>query len=239
MSLEYVTGALKAMIQKVRGKDSFEGSTGATDATGATSTGALWSMATTPAAPSTPAPSSTAKWTQAEWAAAENAVNTPTPPPPPPPRTIQDDIWQALGYVGDVLFILIYLALAYRFSSFASNELLHKPTPYRALSAIYTFIFAPIFIPYYSYRALQAYWKKEEAPRVYSFFPIYPYKPGEEVDFMKSIVGFPEDMADPADPVTLWKQSKVEADDAAAQAKLLISSFTEAMKSKEDRITGK
>ena len=56
---------------------------------------------------------------------------------------------------------------------------------------------------------------------------------------MKSIVGFPEDMADPADPVTLWKQSKVEADDAAAQAKLLISSFTEAMKSKEDRITGK
>ena len=184
-------------------------------------------------------PSATAKWTQADWTTAENAVNIPLPPQPPPPRTIQDDVWKALGYVGDAIFILVYLVVAFRFSTFASNDLLYKPTPYRALAAIYTFIFAPIFIPHYLYRSLRVYWKKEAAPTVYSVFPLYAYKPEEEVDFIKSMTGFPENTDNPADPVTTWKKAKVDAETAAAQAVLLISSFAEAMKSKEDRVTGK
>jgi hypothetical protein len=107
-------------------------------------------------------------------------------------RTYWDDFKEALSSVvkwGLLVFVLFY---ALRAASFAANQNLFLPLPYRALKFIYTFIFFPIWIPYYLYREVKhLIWPCIDEPHFESVFPVQPYNPQDGIDLNKRLFGYP------------------------------------------------
>jgi hypothetical protein len=88
-----------------------------------------------------------------------------------------------------LIFVIVY---GLRAASFAANQNLYLPLPYRILKFIYTFIFFPIWIPYYLYREIKhAIWPCIDEPHFESVFPVNPYDPKEGLDLNKRLFGFP------------------------------------------------
>lgn len=123
--------------------------------------------------------------------ASDNPIDFPQPPQDPQPLSTMDAVWLALETIGGTLLVIAYLAIALRFVAFATSENIHKPLPFRVLIGIYTFIFAPLFIPYYLYRAYRGAWGTAPFPVAYSIFPMNYFREGEEYDLLKSISGIP------------------------------------------------
>jgi hypothetical protein len=110
------------------------------------------------------------------------------------PQTPFESAWEALKIVAGYVGVILYIAIALRFVAFATSEIVHKPISYRILTAVYTFIFAPLFIPYYLYRAFQATWGKMEHPSAYSVFPIYSFPEREPYDLIKALTGYKDSL---------------------------------------------
>jgi hypothetical protein len=107
------------------------------------------------------------------------------------PRTWEDDISSAAKYAFAYIGTILYICLALRFAAFAANDLLYKPLSYRILAFVYTFIFAPILLPYYTYREISHWiWPKTDGPHFESIFPIKPYDPSEPLTFDKRVYGY-------------------------------------------------
>ena len=132
------------------------------------------------------------------------------------PLSATDAIWQSLEMIGGYIGFILYIAIALRFVAFVTSDALHKPLPYRILIGIYTFIFAPLFIPYYAYRTFKAAWDiRRDPPRntlpvAYSIFPLYEFNANDPYDLIKSIAGYPN-RKDVLDSI----QSRREADNVA------------------------
>jgi hypothetical protein len=107
-------------------------------------------------------------------------------------RTFWDDFLDAFKSVfkwGIVFFCIVY---GLRSASFAANQNLWRPLPYRILIFIYTFIFFPIWIPYYLYREIKhLIWPCIDEPHFESVFPVTPYHPDEQMDINKRLFGYP------------------------------------------------
>lgn len=132
------------------------------------------------------------------------------------PLSATDALWQSLGMIGGYIGIILYVAVALRFVAFVTSDALHKPLPYRILLGVYTFLFAPLFIAYYSYRTFKAAWDirkpvpVDTLPVAYSIFPAYEFDAREPYDLIKSIAGYPN-RKDVLDSI----QARRAADDAA------------------------
>lgn len=107
-------------------------------------------------------------------------------------RTFWDDFLDAFKSVfkwGIVFFCIVY---GLRAASFAANQNLWRPLPYRILIFIYTFIFFPVWIPYYLYREIKhLIWPCIDEPHFESVFPVTPYHPDEQMDINKRLFGYP------------------------------------------------
>jgi hypothetical protein len=132
--------------------------------------------------------------------------------------TIYDDILDALSAVGKSLFFIVYVIVGLRCASFATNENLHKPVPYRILIFIYTFLFVPIFGPYYLWRGIQNYIWNTPLPPYEGFFPLYPYDKSDPLTLNRRLYGYidsPELQARIATTIN----KEIEAKDAAVLSK--------------------
>ena len=135
---------------------------------------------------------------------------------PVTPLSATDAAWQSFSMIGGYIGIILYIAIALRFVAFVTSDILHKPPPYRILVAVYTFIFAPLFIPYYAYRTFKAAWDirkpvpVDTLPVAYSIFPAFEFDAREPYDLIKSLAGYPN-RKDVLDSI----QSRRAADDAA------------------------
>jgi len=109
----------------------------------------------------------------------------------PKERTWGDDINSAAKYAIGYASTILYLVIALRFASFAANDLLYKPLPYRAIAFVYCFIFMPLLFPYYLYREFQHWFFPEiDAPHFESIFPVIPYEPGGPTSLDQKIYGY-------------------------------------------------
>jgi hypothetical protein len=132
------------------------------------------------------------------------------------PLSATDALWKSLEMIGGYIGIIFYIAIALRFVAFVTSDMLHKPLPYRILTGIYIFIFAPLFIPYYAYRTFKAAWDirrpvpVDTLPVAYSIFPAYEFDAREPYDLIKYVAGYPN-RKDVLDSI----QSRRAADDAA------------------------
>jgi hypothetical protein len=104
--------------------------------------------------------------------------------------TIYDDITESLSTMAKMSFFLIYLIVALRCASFAVNENLHKGVPYRILIFIYTFLFVPIFGPYYLWKGIKSYIWNTPLPPYEGFFPLYPYDKSEPLTLNRRLYGY-------------------------------------------------
>jgi len=92
----------------------------------------------------------------------------------------QEAAWDAFLDVLKWLAVVTYIIIALRIAAFAANDYLYMPLPYRILKFIYTFIFMPVFFPYYMWREIKAYiWSEEkERPRFEAtILPAFSYVP--------------------------------------------------------------
>ena len=111
--------------------------------------------------------------------------------PPAKETTWSDDISSASTSAFKAVGIILYICIALRFAAFAANDLLYKPLGYRVLAFIYSFIFAPLLLPYYLYREIvHWFWPNIDAPHFESIFPIKPYDPAEPLTIDKRIYGY-------------------------------------------------
>jgi hypothetical protein len=122
-------------------------------------------------------------------------------------RTYFDDANDALGSVLKWSLITFVVVYALRAASFAANYNLYLPVPYRVLKFLYTFLFFPIWIPYYIYREIKhAIWPCIDEPHFESVFPIQPYNPAEGTDLNKRFFGYPN-----IPELCEWLQKKKDA----------------------------
>jgi hypothetical protein len=76
-----------------------------------------------------------------------------------------------------------------RCASFAANEYLYKPVPYRILIFIYVFIFVPFFGPYYLWKGIEHRIWNTPLPPYEGFFPLYAYTDGP-LTFNRRLTGY-------------------------------------------------
>jgi hypothetical protein len=118
--------------------------------------------------------------TQAQKDAEQAAVN----------RTIYDDFSDSMTIIGKVIFWLIYILVGIRCASFAVNEIMYKPLPYRVLVFFYTFLFTPIFGPYYLWIIIKRLIWKTPSPMYEGLFPMNPYDPSEPLTLNNRLFGY-------------------------------------------------
>ena len=103
-------------------------------------------------------------------------------------------------------------------SSFAANEIMYKPLPYRVLVFFYTFLFTPIFGPYYLWIMIKRLIWKTPSPMYEGFFPMYPYDPSEPLTLNRRLFGYAE-----SPQLRQWmddeRQKETAARDAAVVSK--------------------
>ena len=124
-------------------------------------------------------------------------------------RTPWDEIWSAFKYAMSFIGIIIYVLIALRFAGFASNSIFYKPLAYRILIFTYTFLFAPVFLPYYLYRQIAIYIWPESAtlPRFEGLFPVIPYDPTKEITMNNRIFGYAD-----TPEIKKWVEEKRQAE---------------------------
>jgi len=137
-----------------------------------------------------------------------------------------DSVKEALGPVFIALIVIGYILIGLRFASFAANDYLHKPLPYRIHVFIYTFIFAPFLLPYYIWREIKTYFSKADLPHVYSFFPVNEFDPDlpvpEKTKLYNRLFGLPTTIKN-------WLAQKEEAD-KKGRVDALVSTILEDVK---------
>lgn len=104
--------------------------------------------------------------------------------------TVYDDITDSLSTMAKVSFFLVYLIVGLRCASFAVNENLHKGVPYRIIIFIYTFLFVPIFGPYYLWKGIESYIWNTPLPPYEGFFPLYPYDKSDPLTLNRRLYGY-------------------------------------------------
>lgn len=104
--------------------------------------------------------------------------------------TIYDDILDSISTLAKWLFFIIYVIVGLRCASFAANENLHKGVEYRILIFIYTFIFVPIFGPYYLWKNIENYIWNTPLPPYEGFFPLYPYDKSDPLTLNRRLYGY-------------------------------------------------
>lgn len=104
--------------------------------------------------------------------------------------TIYDDITNSILILAKWTFFIFYIFIGLRCASFAINENLHKPVPYRILIFIYTFIFTPIFGPYYLWKNIESYIWNTPLPPYEGFFPLYPYDKSDPLTLNRRLYGY-------------------------------------------------
>ena len=140
--------------------------------------------------------------------------------------TIYDDISDALLSLAKWMFFLVYVIVGLRCASFATNENLHKPVPYRILIFAYTFLFVPIFGPYYLWKNIESYIWNTPLPPYEGFFPLYPYDKSEPLTLNRRLYGYIDSPELQARIATKIKQ-ELEAKDAAVLSKGLRAKIIE------------
>lgn len=105
-------------------------------------------------------------------------------------RTVYDDVTDSLTIMGQVLFWVVYVLVGLRCASFAANEIMYKPLAYRVLVFFYTFLFVPIFGPYYLWIVLKRVIWKTPSPMYEGFFPMNPYDPSEPLTLNRRLFGY-------------------------------------------------
>lgn len=133
-------------------------------------------------------------------------------------RTAYDDVIDSLSVTGQAMFWIVYVLVGLRCASFAANELLYKPLPYRVLVFVYTFLFVPVFGPYYLWLAIKSMIWKTPTPMYEGLFPITPYDPSEPLTLNRRLFGYAD-----TPEIRQWiteQQQKEEAErDAAVVSK--------------------
>ena len=133
-------------------------------------------------------------------------------------RTAYDDVIDSLSVTGQAMFWIVYVLVGLRCASFAANELLYKPLPYRVLVFVYTFLFIPVFGPYYLWLAIKSMIWKTPMPMYEGLFPITPYDPSEPLTLNRRLFGYAD-----TPQIRQWiteQQQKEEAErDAAVVSK--------------------
>jgi len=132
--------------------------------------------------------------------------------------TIYDDIGDSLYTLATWMFFLVYVIVGLRCASFATNEYLHKPVPYRILIFAYTFLFVPIFGPYYLWKNIESYIWNTPLPPYEGFFPLYPYDKSEPLTLNRRLYGYIDSPELQARIAAKIKQ-ELEAKDAAVVSK--------------------
>ena len=105
-------------------------------------------------------------------------------------RTLYDDLGDSMTIMGKVLFWLVYILVGLRCASFAANEIMYKPLAYRVLVFFYTFLFTPIFGPYYLWIMIKRLIWKTPSPMYEGFFPMNPYNPSEPLTLNRRLFGY-------------------------------------------------
>jgi len=105
-------------------------------------------------------------------------------------RTIYDDLGDSMSIIGKVLFWLVYILVGLRCASFAANEIMYKPLPYRVLVFFYTFLFVPVFGPYYLWIVIKRFIWNTPSPMYEGFFPMTPYDPSEPLTLNRRLFGY-------------------------------------------------
>lgn len=129
-------------------------------------------------------------------------------------RTAYDDVLDSLSVTAQAMFWIVYVLVGLRCASFAANELLYKPLPYRVLVFVYTFLFVPIFGPYYLWVIIKSMIWKTPTPMYEGFFPMNPYDPSEPLTLNRRLFGYAD-----TPQIREWitgQQQKEEADRTAA-----------------------
>lgn len=133
-------------------------------------------------------------------------------------RTAYDDVLDSLGAIGQAMFWILYVLIGLRCASFAASELLYKPLPYRLLVFVYTFLFVPIFGPYYLWVIIKSMIWKTPAPMYEGFFPITPYDPSEPLNLNRRLFGY-ADTPQIREWMTAQQQKETAERDAAVVSK--------------------
>jgi hypothetical protein len=121
-------------------------------------------------------------------------------------KTTTDNISQAAKDVLKWTSFAIFIILALRVASFAANDILWMPYPYRIVSFFYTFIFGFIWVPYYLVQAIRNLINPEiQLPRFESVFPLYEYDQNKELTIYDKLFGYPN-----SEELCKWIQSKRE-----------------------------
>jgi hypothetical protein len=105
-------------------------------------------------------------------------------------RTLWDDIVDACSIMAASAFLILYILVGIRCGSFAANDLLYKPVPYRIIAFIYTFIFCPIFAPYYLWKVIKHYVWGTPLPLFEGLLPLNAYDPSEPLTISKRLFGY-------------------------------------------------
>jgi hypothetical protein len=105
-------------------------------------------------------------------------------------RTLYDDITDSASVLAKSLFMIFYILVGLRCASFAANECLYKPVPYRVIVFVYTFIFCPIFAPYYLWKVIQNYIWGTALPLYEGLLPIIPYDSSELLTLNRRLFGY-------------------------------------------------
>ena len=105
-------------------------------------------------------------------------------------RTLYDDVSDSFSILAKSLFTIFYILVGLRCASFAANELLYKPVPYRILAFVYTFIFCPIFAPYYLWKVIQNYIWGTTLPLYEGLLPIIPYDSSDLLTLNRRLFGY-------------------------------------------------
>lgn len=107
-------------------------------------------------------------------------------------KTIWDITIEALQYALSISTIIILVAVVLRVASFAANDSIYKPVPYRVLNFIYGIVFSPLILPYYLYREIVGWWKDDDnlIPHFESLLPLVSYPPKDSLTLGDRIYGF-------------------------------------------------
>lgn len=129
--------------------------------------------------------------------------------------------------------VIIIVVLALRAASFAVNDNLWRPLPYRILLFIYTFLYFPITVPYYLYRVIRSYFSVDPdmKPHMEGMFPVNTYVPEPNVDvsLWNRLFGYELN-----DNIQSWLQKKREAYDQE-RLKVLESNVLNTLKEEQSK----
>lgn len=132
--------------------------------------------------------------------------------------TIYDDLTESFSALAKIFVVLVYIIVGLRCASFATNEYLHKPVPYRILIFFYTFLFVPIFGPYYLWKNITSYIWNTPLPPYEGFFPLYPYTKSDPLTLNRRLYGYLDSPQLQA-RIEKQKNDEIAARDAAVVSK--------------------